>query len=92
MKYLTIKQIIEADGSVNDKSLEIYSILLKPQQREIFDQIPTGKKNAVTAFQIKEATGISTKNISVQLRQLSSSFPIGIIEINRGKNKYYKKE
>lgn len=92
MKYYEIKDVIEADGSIHDKSLEIYSILLKPQQREIFEQIPKGKLNAVSAKEIKEATEIPTKNISSQIKQISIGFPIGVLEIEKGYKKYYRKE
>lgn len=92
MKYYKIRDVLESDGSIRDKSLEIYSMLLKPQQREILEHIPKGKLNAVSSSQIKEATGISTKNISSQIKQIKQSFPIASIVDKRGYKKYFRLE
>jgi len=92
MKYTLIKHVIEAKEPLLGKSKKIFRLLLKDQQREIFDIIPIGEKNAVSCNFIKTQTGIPTKNITSQIKQLSINYPIGVLEINRGKNKYYKKE
>lgn len=92
MKYNLIKEVIEAKEPLFNKSRKIFRLLLKDQQREIFDKIPIGERNAVSCNFIKEQTGIPTKNITAQIKQLSVNYPIGIVEVNRGKNKYYKKE
>lgn len=92
MKYNLIKEVIEAKEPLLGKSKKLFRLLLKDQQREIFDAIPIGIQNAVSCNYIKEKTGIPTRNISVQLKQIAVNFPIGIVEVNRGKNKYYKKE
>lgn len=92
MKYYEIKNVIESDSSINDKALEICSILLKPKQREILSQIPKGKSNAVLAKEIKLATEIPTKNISSQIKQIAINFPIGILKTENGYKKYYIKE
>lgn len=92
MKYSLIKEVIEAKKPLLGKSKELFRLLLKDQQREIFDKIPIGEINAVSCNFIKNQTGIPTKNIAGQIKQLSVNYPIGIVEVNRGKNKYYKKE
>lgn len=92
MKYSLIKEVIEAKEPLLGKSRKLFRLLLKDQQREIFDRIPVGERNAVSCNFIKQKTGIPTKNITGQIKQLSVNYPIGIIVVNRGKNKYYKKE
>lgn len=92
MKYNLIKEVIEAKEPLLGKSKKLFRLLLKDQQREIFDAIPIGVQNAVSCNYIKEKTGIPTRNISVQLKQIAVNFPIGVVEVNRGYNKYYKKE
>lgn len=92
MKYNLIKSVVEAKEPLLGKSKKIFRLLLKDQQREIFDVLPIGEENAVSCSFIKEKTGISTRNISVQLKQIAVNFPIGVLEVNRGYNKYYKKE
>ena len=90
MKYYEIFEIINSEGSVSKKSLELFITLLKPQQKEIFNCIPRSIDDAVSAKQIKEMTGIPTKNISSQIKQINVNFPIGIIEEKKGIRKYFK--
>jgi len=92
MKYYKIRDIIDSHDSISQKAFDLFRFLLKPNQREIFDNIPKGSLNAISALEIKEKTGIPTKNIYTQIKQMSVSFPIGVIEVKRGSNKYYRKE
>lgn len=92
MKYYKIKEIIQSNDSNYKKSIDIFSSLLKTQQREIFNNIPKGALNAITALEINKKTGISTKNISSQINQLRTNFPIGVKTEENGCNKYYKKK
>lgn len=91
MKYYKIKKVLDSENTVSEKSLELFLMLLKPQQREILNAIPKGIDNAVSAKKIKEITGIPTKNISSQIRQIYVNFPLGIIEEQKGFRKYFRK-
>lgn len=92
MKYSLIKNVMHSKGSIDTKSKNIFRALLKDQQRAIFDTLLVGEEKAVSCNFIKNKTGIPTKNITVQIKQLAVNYPIGVIEVNRGYNKYYKKE
>ncbi len=67
--YEQISNIINNQTlSESDKIEEIFFIVLPEQQKKIFRCL--SKENALSCVDIKGKTGIPTKNISSQLKQL----------------------
>lgn len=66
----------------------MFLLSLKPEMRKVFIALPKGVDNAVSAKQIKNNTGIPTKNISTHIKNLALRFPVKSTGTDRRK-KYY---
>lgn len=93
MKYDTIKLILKMpDLTPEHRSVRIFSEILKPQQRKIFESIPFGRDNAVGAKELSLTVKVATKNLSNQLKALSLKCSlISSFTINK-KIKYYRND
>lgn len=88
MKYDSIKSILGVNCSLEQKAYQLFLLSLKPEMRKVFISIPKGIDNAVSAKQLKEITGIQTKNISTHVKNLSIRFPVKTTGTDRRK-KYF---
>lgn len=88
MNYQKILNILNETNLFSDeKAHNIFIESLKPQQKIIFERIPKGELNAISALQIS-GLDFKTKNVSSQIKQLSLNYPI---KSKGDKTKYYWK-
>ncbi|MGJ1499645.1 hypothetical protein ACR79R_20195 [Sphingobacterium spiritivorum] len=92
LEGLNQRCIINGDViSISKELTKIVAIeMLSKQQRKIYDQLPDSDSSAVYLSFISNLTGLGSKNISSQIKNIQSKFNlIGVIK--EGKNfKYYK--
>ena len=80
---LNYNQILNVLVKSNRKqrALNIFCLSMKPITKQIFDVI-LNNPQGVTCKDIKDQTGIDTKNISTMLDQLISNYPIEVNKTN----------
>ncbi len=88
--YDQILSTLERVELFNDeKAMIVFSLILKPQQRDILNEIGIGRQNAVTCQDISNIVGVKSKNVSTQIAQIQKRFGrIKSMKVNN-KTKYY---
>lgn len=68
--YRKVLEILNSGFPDWYKAIEILKLSLPAQQLLIFDEIPAGEHRAISAHFLSRRTGISTRNVSSQLKQM----------------------
>lgn len=90
MDFEKILSILNNDKESNaQKAIEIFAESLQSKQKLIFRALQMSSK-PITCKEISALTGINTKNLSTQLRQLNDKCQlIKTLKISERKYKYY---
>lgn len=88
--YRKIEELVESVKCGRDLVDNIFKLSCPKQLKSIIDNIPKGINNATTCKEISIKTGLLTKNISSQIKQIQDKNPnLKSISINNKNKKYY---
>lgn len=87
MNYNQIKTILASDFPPEFKAYQLFAMSLKPKMQKLFLVLPQGIENAKSAKEIKEQTGIQTKNIATYIINIQKRFPVKSVGVKI--KKYY---
>lgn len=89
INYREIEALTEVVKDGKELAEKIFKLSCPKQIKVIIDNIPKGINNAITSKEISVKTGLETKNISSQIKQIQDkNNRIKSISVN-GKNKKY---